>query len=121
MGGENEGGIECAVDLLHQVQDFFACLVVEIGRRFVRQHDRRQNRQGAGDRHPLPLPAAQLVGAMLGEFRQSNDVQKVVDTFLPLFRRHVLALQQRVFDVFRRRKHRQQVECLKNEPDRPVP
>lgn len=117
VGGEDEGGLEFPVDSLHQEKNFLARPVVEVGRWFVRQDDRRANRQRSGDRHALTLAATQLIRPMVGVFRKADDIEEVCDASLPLFTRQILAVKQRIFDVFGGREHGQQIERLEDEAD----
>ena len=64
---ENEGGFEVAIDLLHEAEDFTAGRLVEVGSWLVSQDDGWLDGQGSGDGDTLTLPAAQLVGAVVGK------------------------------------------------------
>jgi hypothetical protein len=50
------------VEFLQQSQDFRLRVGVERCGRLVGDHQVRLTRQGLGNHHPLPLPAAQLMG-----------------------------------------------------------
>ena len=100
VGGKNERCLELAVDPLHQKQDFLAGLVIEVRRRFIRQHNRRLNDQCPGDGDPLTLPTTQLIRAMTGVFRQANDIKEVGYSPLTLLARNIPAVKQRILDVF---------------------
>lgn len=78
MRGEDEGCFQATVDLLHQAENFPARCLVEIGGRFVSEDDARFDGQGAGDCNPLSLATTELVGAVISEFGQADNVEKIV-------------------------------------------
>ncbi len=50
---------------------------IERGGRLIEQHQPRRNRQRAGDRHPLLLPAGQPVRQMIGMGRQTDSASRL--------------------------------------------
>ena len=61
-----------------------AHLDVEVAERLVEQHDRRPRRDRSGDRHPLLLPARQLVRVALRVRLQPRQGQHLRDSLAPL-------------------------------------
>src|SRR2546428_3464179 len=101
-----------SIDPFHELQDPFAGLVVEIGRRFVGQNYPWLGCEGACDSDALPLTSAQLVGTMPGIPFELHDLEKLRDTFPPLDRVEFLELKERIFDVLFRRQNGEEIERL---------
>ena len=109
-----------AVDLLHQLQNFLAGCAVEIGGRLVGQYDRGPDRQRARDGHALPLAAAQLVRAMMRVLATARRCRGNRATRFLRSRRSRSGRCSNGYSTFSAgRQHRQQVERLEDETDRP--
>src|SRR5699024_3127149 len=74
--GDDDHGHALFGQLLHHGQDLADELGVEGAGRFVEEHHLRLHRQGARDRHPLLLPAGELIGVGVGLVRQSDLLQQ---------------------------------------------
>lgn len=118
MGGENKGGFQATVDLLHQAENFSTCCLVKIRGGFIGEDDAWLDCQGAGDGDPLSLSPAELIRAVIGKFGKTDNFKKIIDALFSFFCGDVIASKQRIFDVFSSGKNRQQIECLKNEANR---
>ena len=118
MGGEDKGRPEGPVDLFHQFENACAGPAVEVGGWLVSQDNTRMRRQGAGDRHSLPLAAAQFIRPVACERAELYDVKELGNARSSLLAAEFLELQQWIFDIFFRRKYRKQIERLEDESDR---
>ena len=70
-----------------------ARLAVEGAEGFVHQQDLRIVGQRPGNRHPLHHAAGQLLGVVVGETRQADFIDVVIDDLLALRRRHAATLE----------------------------
>lgn len=113
--GKNECGPEVFVDFLHQLQDFDASRLVEVGGRFVGKDDGRLDGQCPGDGNPLSLPATQLIWTIVGVFAQADDIEEVVHPAFAIGCRNILPVEQGVLDIFSGGKYRQKIESLEDE------
>ena len=100
-----------------QVQHLRAVLPVQVPGGFIRKNDGGVIRQGAGDRHALLLPAAQLAGQMVQAVGEAHALHQL---------RHVFHARPPAdgggqASVFQRRQLRHQQVILENEPHVPVP
>ena len=99
-----------------QRHDFRAGLRVQVSRRLVREQDRGVVHERPRDGDALTLAAGQLVGPMRHAARQLDLVERGLRARLPIRRRHT-GIDERQLDVVERRRARQQVESLEDEPD----
>ena len=74
---------------------------------------------GAGDRHPLPLPSRELIGAVAAPRREADRRQRFGGTLAPLSGRPAVE-QEGVLDVLQRAEHRHEVEGLEDEAEPPA-
>ena len=91
-----------------------AQLRVECGRRLIKQHHFRFDRQGAGNRHTLLLTAGELGREVVRTFCQADFRQQI---FCQRFRRRFAGTahaQWAKHHVFQRRQVREQVELLEH-------
>src|SRR6266852_5469120 len=65
MGGEDEGGPALLVERLHQIDDVVAGDGVQVRGGLIGEDNPRLGDECASDRNPLPLPAGELVGAVI--------------------------------------------------------
>src|SRR5688572_17451724 len=118
MRGKYECRSELTIDLLHQQQDALAGRMIEVCGGLIREHDRRIDRERPSDGDALPLPPAQLVGAMPAELQKADDVQKIRRAPPAFGSGYIGSRKQGVFDVLGSRQHREQIERLENEANR---
>ena len=85
MNVDDHGNVALASEVGHQFHDFHRGLRIERGGRLVGQQDLRMLHHGAGDPHPLPLPARQRIGALIGEAGKAYRI-KQVECFLNILR-----------------------------------
>ena len=107
------------VEFLEQAHDFFAGGAIEVAGRFVGQDQRGLHDRRARNRDPLPLPARELVGPVLGAIGQTVVLQRLVDARRALGRRNACQ-HHRQRDVLGRRQPRHQMEALEHEADAPA-
>ena len=74
---------ELAVELVEPPAEVLADLRVERAERLVQQQDLGAGRQGARERDPLPLASGELVGVALGEVRELDELEQLVDAPAP--------------------------------------
>ena len=67
-----------AIEVEQQLDDLSAGRRVEITGRLVGQHERRPQRERAGDRHPLLLAARELAGIVVGAVDESHGVEELM-------------------------------------------
>ena len=67
VGHEQVGEAALAAQIDQKISDLRLHRHVQRGGRLVQEHDLGLQDQGAGDRHPLPLPAGQLVGVAVAK------------------------------------------------------
>ena len=109
-----------AVQPLEQGQDLLAGGAVEVARGLVGQEDARLVHQRAGDGHPLPLAARELVGPVLHPVAQPHPAERLRGLPAPLLRAQA-GVDQRQLHVVQRGGAGQQVERLEDEADLLVP
>ena len=88
MGDKNHGDAQPPLQRADFIAHFRAQLGVEVGQRFIEQADGSLGNQRAPQRHPLLLPAGELIRAA---FQQRREAQKILDSgqpFLLLVFRH---------------------------------
>src|SRR5690606_23763309 len=78
VGGHHHGGPQ-GVDVPEEVEDPALCLVVQVAGRLIGEQDERVVRQGAGDGHPLALPAGQLAPVRFRPVRQPDLGEEAAD------------------------------------------
>ena len=114
VGDENDRD-PFGVELLEHAQDFHAGVRVEVARRLVGQYQRRFVHQGAGDGHPLLLPAGHLRRLVVGAIAQAHAVQQGVS---PVASLGAAGPTRRIIQwhhhVEQRRRACQQVEALEH-------
>src|SRR5271165_1303000 len=76
VGHHNDRLAEFLVERLHQREDLFRALMVEIAGGLVGNDDRRISDHGAGDGDTLLLAAGKLTRVMLGAVFQADDAQR---------------------------------------------
>jgi hypothetical protein len=108
------GDAVVAVQRQQQAHDLVAALGVEVAGGFVGQHHRRLGDDGAGDGHPLLLPADSSAGVCCSQPPKPTDC-KALAAAAATHGGTVAAIQQRQFHVLLRRGARQQVEALEHE------
>jgi hypothetical protein len=93
-------------------------LRVEVARRLVGEQQRRLVDERPRDRDTLLLAAGELIRMMLGPIGEAHRRQRIHRQLASLRRRlHGTRIQQRHLDVLHRRRPRQQIEALEDEPD----
>ena len=75
VGGDHHGP-PGAGQVAQQPQDPLHLDVVQMGRGLVGHHQRRIVGQGAGDGHPLLLPAGELGRTVVGPFGQPDHIEQ---------------------------------------------
>ena len=98
-------------------QDRVARGGVQVAGRLVGQQQRRLPDHGPGDRHPLPLPAGQLVRPVPQPVGQADPLQRGPGPVAPLPLPEP-AVEQPVGDVVQHPHPRSEVELLEDEADR---
>ena len=116
---DQDDGVAGVVQALEQPHDLVRGGRVQVARGFVCQDQRRMVDQRARDRHPLPLPARQLVRLVRGPVRQADGPDRLDYARLARGRLDP-GVDQGQLHVLRRRAAREQVERLEDEPDLPV-
>src|SRR6185436_9225173 len=109
-----------AMQVPQQLHHLLTVAGVEISGGLVRQEDQRLACHRARHRDPLLLTARELRGIVLHPVGHSHLVQRVLDPFLPLGRGQP-AVGERQLDVLIHGEIADEVECLEDEADLPVP
>ena len=117
-GGEEEGDPLPVADSAHQRDHALRRLTIEVGGRFVGEHELRACGQGAGDRHPLFLPAGELVRPLVRLVRHVHRGEKLRHPRPALLRRPGLHHDERVGDVLCRRSTRIRLKSWHTKPIR---
>jgi len=104
---------------LQDVHDFNRSAAVEIPGRLIGKHDLRVVDQSPRDGHALLLSARKLARMMLRAVSQSHALERFPGALMP-FRRGDARVDRGQFDVFQRRRPREQIKLLKHEPQLPV-
>ena len=94
---------------------------VEVTGRLVGQHQRRGERQRAGDGHALLLPAGELARQVVEPIAETDGAQQFPRRLAPRRRHGSLGDHPRHQHVLRRRECRQQMVKLEDEPDAACP
>src|SRR5436853_4826286 len=102
------------VQPLHRADALPRGLPLQVARRLVREHDVRLVHEGAGDRDPVLLSAAEF-GRLLHRHVFEADGHERGDRLLPRRLRVDAAYEQRELDVLDRPEDRQQVVVLEDE------
>ncbi len=76
---EHRGDGDLVVQAAQPVAQLLADLRVERAERLVEQEDARADRERAGERHPLALPAGELRGQSVREALEVHEPQELVD------------------------------------------
>ena len=116
VGGKDERRAQLRLHAVHQRDDRGTRRAVEVGGRFVCEHDGRLLHQRARDRHALLLSARQLVRPLAPLLGQADRLQHRLGA-PPAFRRRRAHQQQRIFHVLIGRQHRHETEALEDEAD----
>ena len=103
------------MQLLEQREDGLPGGLVEVAGGLVGQDDGRLPDQGAGDRHPLPLPDRDLGRARLQPVAEPDRGQRLGRAFPPLPDRHA-GVEQPVGDVVQQGGVLGEEELLEHEP-----
>ena len=114
--GDHDDGVAPAVQSREDGDDLLAGLGIEVAGRLVGQDQRGLVHQGAGDGHPLPLPARKLVRPVRHAVGELHRLQGLAGD-LQARRFLDAAVDQGQLDIVQRRGARQQVEDLENEAD----
>src|ERR1044072_2945261 len=109
-------GRAAVVQFLEQRHDGLAVARIKVGRRFVREEDRRLARESARDRNTLLLTAGELAGQMFGAMAHADALQRFEHETFTLARTHA-AISQRQLDVLINREIADEVEALEDESD----
>ena len=115
--GHHHDGQAALARPVQQAHDLLGVRRVQRAGRLVGQHQLALTDHRAGDRHPLPLAAGQLVGVLARAIGQAQAVQGAQPSGARLPGRGAVKLQ-RQGDVLRRGEPRQQVEVLEHVADR---
>ncbi len=114
--GDQQHGMTLLVELAQQAHDLFAAMAVERAGRLVGENDGAAVHQRARDRDALLLAAGKLARPMLQPVAQAERGQDFVGAGDALGMRHP-GVDRRHFDVFRRRRGRQQIVLLEDEAE----
>ena len=112
MGDQDQGGAALGLFCEHQFDDGAAGGLVEIAGRLVGEEDFRPDRQGAGERHALLLPARHLRRIMVKPCPEADRLQLGGGAVEGIARAREL---QRHGDVFQRRHGGDEVERLEDD------
>jgi hypothetical protein len=107
------------VDGVHEGDQVAGRLRIEIGRRFVGDHQGRVGDQGSRHGHALLLAARHAVRPVKADGRQADPRKALQGLFAGCRCSKPLNLQ-RQHHIFNGRQYRDQVVALKNEPDEAV-
>lgn len=118
VSDDHEGHAQRLLEVHELELGLFPQLLVEGGHGLVEQQDARPGRDGAGQGHPLPLAARQLVGATFSEALQLDQRQHLVDPVGDLGLRQALAAQAEG-DVLGHAEMRKEGVGLEHHVDRP--
>ena len=119
VGDDDEGDPEPLLDVDELELRLLAQLLVERPERLVEQEQLRLLDQAPRQRHPLPLPARELVRLAVGELRELHQLQHLGDLRRRLVAPHPVA-QQPVGDVLLDRHVREQRVGLEHHVGRPL-
>lgn len=117
VGRKDECRAEIVPHLFHQRYDLQGRDFVEIGCRFVCQHQFCPGDESPGHGHSLFLSSGNLPWIFVSLVRHADGCQHCFNLFPALRSRPVLDHQQRVFYVFKYGQYRDQVKILKDETD----
>ena len=93
---------------------------IEISGWFIGQNEMGANRQGPGNRDPLHLASAELVGHGIGAMRKPHLIDELRDAFFPLPPFHSRKLERK-FDILASREGWEQVKKLEDRTDTLAP
>mgnify|MGYP003733648741 CR=1 FL=1 len=111
MGDQQDRATELAVEAAEQLEDFGGGRAVEVAGGFVGQQQGRSRHQRARHRHPLLLPARELVGLALLQPGQSHLRQQAARALDLLPRGLATGHHQRHQHVFQRGEGLDEVVC----------
>ena len=115
VGDQQQGGAVPGALLEQAVDDQAAGRAVEASRRLVGEQQHRPGDEGAGDRHPLLLPARKLRRVMVEAMAETNRVEPLGRHGESIATPAELERQRHVFE----RRHRwDQMKRLKDDADR---
>src|SRR3990172_8236703 len=117
VGGKNETGFEFILHFPHQFDNEIGCLVVQVGGGLIRQHQLRVCDQRPGHSHPLLLPSGNLIGVFVFLVDHTDRFEESRHSLVPFPRGYVLDHEERGFDIFEDREHRDQIKILKDKSD----
>ena len=118
--GDDHDGLAVAMEVAEEFEDLVARLAVEVAGGLIGQQQRRLLDQGPSDRHPLPLAAGHLVGAVPHPVGQPDTCQRLGRAAAP-FERRDARVDQRQLDVPQGRLAGQELEGLEHEADLAAP
>lgn len=119
VGGEDERGTAAVIDLPHYVDNAIRVGGVEIGGRFVGDHEHGIGDQGPGDGDTLLLTAGEFLRAMMGAFGEFDFIEQAQRLLFRIGQIDTLNLERK-HHVLKGAENRDEVEVLKNESDRLV-
>src|SRR5271166_3262478 len=105
-----------AVEATHQGNQLFGVLGIQVGRRFVREHDQGLWCKRARDGDALLLTAGEPRGSAVLEPFEADLAQRCACTRFAVLSRQIEQLQYE-FDILDRREHRNQAVALEYESD----
>src|SRR3989441_1172708 len=114
--GDHHDRLALAMQVGEHAHQLGARCGVEVPGGLVGEQDARLVHERPGDRHPLPLPARQLVRLVCHAVAQSHALERPPRAPPPVRRGHP-GVDQRQLHVVERGGTRQQVEGLEHEPD----
>ena len=116
VGDEEARDAELAVELVEPAAQVLADARVEGAERLVEQQDAGLGGERAGEGHALALPAGELVGVALGEGRELDELEQLLDA-LALHGLGLLAHGQAEGDVLADRHVPEEGVVLEDEAD----
>src|SRR3990170_2453691 len=116
VGDQQHGDAAVAVETLQDLHDLDAGAAVEIAGGLVGQDQLGVVDQRARDRHPLLLPAGELVGRVVGTLADAHRAQELHGLLVTVAHAAAAAVvEQRQLDVLEGGGARQQAEVLEHE------
>ena len=104
------------IQLVHQIEHAQSRVLIQVRCGLISKNHPWALHDGSGNRHALPLSAAQLRWPVAAELFQADFLQRFPNQSRSVFGRH-FQKQKRILDVLRRGQHRKKIEGLKDETD----
>src|SRR6185369_2903285 len=111
-----DGFVEVAVEDLHQSENFFRALGIEIAGGLVGHKDRRIGDDRARDGHALFLSTGELARIVLRAVFEADHLKSYHGSLTSLLGRKI-SKQERKLDILQRVQNRNEVVELENESD----